>query len=113
MAKPSTRRPQRRPTAAAALAKLGLHSPLDLLHHYPKRHEHYEYKPLEQIQAGECVTVIGSLVHHSIRPAKQGQLIVQRWAIASRDHRHRLLCTHFHKAEPPYTSPAWQRQQQQ
>ncbi|MDA0213188.1 MAG: ATP-dependent DNA helicase RecG [Cyanobacteria bacterium FC1] len=88
-------------------------SALDLIHYYPKRHEIYQRKRLASLNPGDAVTVVGSIQHHSIRTARSGNLIIQKWIVSDRSLQHRLSCTHFHKATLPYTSPAWQQQQQQ
>lgn len=91
------------------LAKL----PLDLLHYYPKRHEVYQRKPLASLKQGDTATVVGRIQHHSIRAARSGNLIIQKWIVTDRSLQHRIICTHFHKATLPYTSQEWQQQQQQ
>lgn len=106
---PQTQR--KTPTPSEALTKLGLTSDLDLLHYYPKQHQIIHRKKIADLRPGETVTTIGQVVHHSIKDAKGGQLVVQKWAIHDKTGRHRLVCTQFHKARLPYTSMQWRQQQ--
>ncbi len=107
----STQTPRKTPTPDEALAKLGLTTDLDLLHHYPKQHQVIHRRKLADLQPGETVTTIGRVVRHRIKDAKGGQLVVQTWVIRDKTGRHRLVCTQFHKARLPYTSAQWRQQQ--
>ncbi|QQE67424.1 DNA helicase RecG (plasmid) [Leptolyngbya sp. BL0902] len=109
----STQTQRKTPTPDAALAKLGLTTDLDLLHHYPKQHQVIHRRKLADLQPGETVITMGRVVRHSIKDAKGGQLIVQTWVIRDKTGRHRLVCTQFHKARLPYTSAQWRQQQGQ
>jgi len=107
----STQTQRKTPTPDEALAKLGLTTDLDLLHHYPKQHQVIHRRKLADLQPGETVTTIGRVVRHRIKDAKGGQLVVQTWVIRDKTGRHRLVCTQFHKARHPYTSMPWRQQQ--
>ena len=107
----STQTQRKTPTPDEALAKLGLTTDLDLLHHYPKQHQVIHRRKLADLQPGETVTTIGRVVRHRLKDAKGGQLVVQTWVIRDKTGRHRLVCTQFHKARHPYTSMPWRQQQ--
>jgi ATP-dependent DNA helicase RecG len=101
------------PTPNEALTKLGLTTPLHLLHHYPKQHQVIHRKKMAHLQPGETVLTIGHVVRHRIKEARGGKLVVQTWTIHDKTGRHRLMCTQFHKARLPYTSMQWRRRQNQ
>lgn len=108
---PQTQR--KTPTPSEALTKLGLTTPLHLLHHYPKQHQVIHRKKMAHLQPGETVMTIGYVIRHRIKEARGGKLVVQTWTLQDKTGRHRLLCTQFHKARLPYTSMQWRRQQGQ
>lgn len=108
---PQTQR--KTPTPSEALTKLGLTTPLHLLHHYPKQHQVIHRKKMAHLQPGETVMTIGYVIRHRIKEARGGKLVVQTWTLQDKTGRHRLLCTQLHKARLPYTSMQWRRQQGQ
>ena len=60
-----------------ALAKLGVHTTTDLLHHYPRRYaDRGAYTELHRLAVGEHVTVIAKVVSLTARPAKSRSLHV-------------------------------------
>jgi len=61
------------PRRASALGRLGVETVLDLIHHYPRRHEdRRQLRPLATVRAGETVTVSGHVRRVSSRRIRRG-----------------------------------------
>lgn len=60
---------------AANLGRLELHTLRDLLYYFPRRYDDYSrMKPINRLNYGEEVTVIGTVQNISTRPARSGKL---------------------------------------
>jgi ATP-dependent DNA helicase RecG len=65
------------PRRAAALGRLGIETVLDLLHHYPRRHEdRRDLRPLVAVRPGETATVTGHVHRVSSRRLRRGLSVV-------------------------------------
>jgi len=61
------------PKTAQTLAKLGLNTLADLLYFFPRRYDDYSrLKPINRLEAGEEVTVIGTIQAIQSRPVRGG-----------------------------------------
>ncbi len=59
---------------AQTLARLGLHTLGDMLYDFPRRYDDYtQLKPIQRLQFGEEVTVIGMVESTSTRPVRGGR----------------------------------------
>lgn len=62
------------PRHAQTLARLGIHTLRDMLYYFPRRYDDYSrLKPINRLQYGEEVTVIGIVQNVSVRPLRSGQ----------------------------------------
>ncbi len=60
---------------ARALARLGVHTVLDLLYLFPRRYDDYSrLKPIRQLRYGDEVTVLGVVKRVDVREARNGRL---------------------------------------
>lgn len=60
---------------AAALARMGVHTVLDLLYLFPRRYDDYSrFKPIRNLRYGEDVTVIGVVKHIAVRDTRNERL---------------------------------------
>jgi ATP-dependent DNA helicase RecG len=63
------------PRHAQTLARLGIHTLRDMLYYFPRRYDDYsKLTPINRLQYGEEVTVIGTVQNISSRPLRSGQV---------------------------------------
>ncbi|OGO60371.1 MAG: ATP-dependent DNA helicase RecG [Chloroflexi bacterium RBG_19FT_COMBO_49_13] len=71
---PTTVLPGVGPKHAQTLARLGLHTLGDMLYNFPRRYDDYtQLKPIQRLQYGEEVTVIGTIDSISSHPTRGGR----------------------------------------
>jgi len=97
------------------LVTLGLTTNQALVHYYPKSHAIYRRSEIAKVKAGDSVTVVGTVLDHTIFAAKaKKNLVVQTWSVADLRYPARTLsCTHFHVVDkhPQMCSAEWREQQ--
>lgn len=80
------------PQLTQRLAKLGIHTPFDLLFHLPRDYQNRtETKPLNQIALGERVQIQGKIIHIEVRPGRKRSLICH-----INDDKGHLIARFFH-----------------
>jgi ATP-dependent DNA helicase RecG len=63
---------------ARTLSRLGLNSIRDMLYYFPRRYDDYSLmKPINRLNYGDQVTVIGSIQSFKLRPTKSGKSLVE------------------------------------
>jgi ATP-dependent DNA helicase RecG len=63
---------------ARTLSRLGLNSIRDMLYYFPRRYDDYSLmKPINRLNYGDQVTVIGSIQSYKLRPTKGGKSLVE------------------------------------
>ena len=63
---------------ARTLSRLGLNSIRDMLYYFPRRYDDYSLmKPINRLNYGDQVTVIGSIQSYKLRPTKSGKSLVE------------------------------------
>ncbi|MEJ2601447.1 MAG: hypothetical protein P8Z00_24190 [Anaerolineales bacterium] len=63
---------------ARTLGRLGLNSIRDMLYYFPRRYDDYSrMKPINRLNYGDQVTVIGSVQNCKLRPTKSGKNLVE------------------------------------
>jgi ATP-dependent DNA helicase RecG len=63
---------------ARTLGRLGLNSIRDMLYYFPRRYDDYSLmKPINRLNYGDQVTVIGTIQSYKLRPTKGGNSLVE------------------------------------
>lgn len=80
---PIARIPSIGPSFSSRLAKLGIHSVGDLLHHYPTRYIDYSrIVPIDQLKPEELVTVLGKITQFQHILTKRPRFFIQKVRVA-------------------------------
>jgi ATP-dependent DNA helicase RecG len=63
---------------ARTLSRLGLNSIRDMLYYFPRRYDDYSrMKPINRLNYGDQVTIIGTIQSYKLRPTKSGKSLVE------------------------------------
>jgi ATP-dependent DNA helicase RecG len=63
---------------ARTLSRLGLNTIRDMLYYFPRRYDDYSLmKPINRLNYGDQVTIIGSIQSFKLRPTKSGKTLVE------------------------------------
>jgi ATP-dependent DNA helicase RecG len=63
---------------ARTLGRLDLHTIRDMLYYFPRRYDDYSLmKPINRLNYGDQVTVIGTIKSYKLRPTKSGKSLVE------------------------------------
>ena len=63
------------PRYAASLERLGIHTLGDALYHFPRRYDDYsQLKPINRLEYGQEVTIIGTVEQINMRPTRSGKV---------------------------------------
>jgi ATP-dependent DNA helicase RecG len=94
---------------ARKLAKLGLRTIADLLYYFPREHLAFKRSRIAETKTGECVTIAGKIINHSIFNCRtKPGLTLQKWIVCDRTGK--IACTQFYN-HSYYQSQLWRSQQ--
>ncbi|MEG4059098.1 MULTISPECIES: ATP-dependent DNA helicase RecG [unclassified Microcoleus] len=80
---------------AQKLTKLGLRTIADLLYYFPKEHLAFKRTRIAETKTGDCVTIAGKIINHSIFDCRtKPELTLQKWIVC--DQTDRIVCTQFY-----------------
>jgi RecG-like helicase len=77
------------------LRRLGIQTPLDLLHHYPREHIIYRRCAIAHLKLETHVIVTGRVQQHRVFGGRQRGLTVQAWTIVD-ESENAIQVTKFH-----------------
>lgn len=93
------------------LRKLGIQTPLDLLHYYPRNHIIYRQCAIADLKLDSYVIVTGRIQQHRVFGGRQRGLTLQTWKIVD-ELENAIQITQFHYGSQ-FQSIRWRYEQQQ